>query len=96
MAVNTTLTVEQLNNFLSHLDEWTLKNKFSQVAKTESSDYNNEKDQGETGECVEVYRLGVDDLHLKIVRESDSYGDNEHVTQIKFVVPVVKQITDFE
>lgn len=47
-------------------------------------------------ETTEIYSLGEDDLHIKLVFISDSYGDNEHLVSVKIVKPVVKTVTDFE
>lgn len=52
--------------------------------------------QGEYNEYIEVYSLGVDNLHIKLVLRTDSYGDNEAIASAQIVTPVVKQITDFE
>ena len=63
-------------------------NKFNRVTKEIRED--------EYNETTEVYSLGEDDLHIKIVLRSDSYGDNESVHSVQIVKPVVKQVTDFE
>lgn len=63
-------------------------NKFKRVTKEIRED--------EYNETTEVYSLGEDDLHIKIVLRSDSYGDNESVSSVQIVKPVVKQVTDFE
>lgn len=52
--------------------------------------------EGSYGEIIEIYELGEDDLHIKLVLRSDSYGDNESVYSVQIVKPVVKQVTDFE
>lgn len=62
--------------------------KFNRVTKEIRED--------EYNETTEVYSLGEDDLYIKIVLRSDSYGDNESVNSIQIVKPVVKQVTDFE
>jgi hypothetical protein len=50
----------------------------------------------EYDELIEIYSLGEDDLHLKLILRTDSYGDNEFVSSIQIVKPIVKQVTDFE
>lgn len=67
--------------------------KFTKV--TTASDKNGEY-EGSYTEYTEVYDLGVDNLHIKLVLRTDSYGDNETVVSVQIVKPIVKQITDFE
>lgn len=90
------LTIEQVNDVLSNLDKHNLKAKYSLVAENEPLDYWEEKYQGHNSIKSEVYRLGIDDLHLKLERQTDSYGNIESLVSVKFVRPIVKQVTDFE
>ena len=59
----------------------------------QDSDYGS---QGESDTITRVYDLSKNDLFLKIELSTDSYGNNESVSKIEFVKPVVKQVTDFE
>ena len=52
--------------------------------------------QGEYNETIEIYSLAEDDLHLKLVLRTNSYGEDESVHSIQVVKPTVKQVTDFE
>lgn len=52
--------------------------------------------EGSYGEIIEIYELGEDDLHIKLVLRSDSYGENESIHSVQIVKPVVKTIQDFE
>lgn len=90
------LTIKQVNDILSNLDKYNLRAKYSLVLEQEPEDYYEEKYQGEESKKTEIYKLGIDDLHLKLERQTDSYGDNESLVSIKFVRPIVKQVTDFE
>lgn len=56
----------------------------------------NEGSQGEYNEITEVYSLGEDNLHLKLVLRTNSYGYDEAVYSVAIVKPVIKQVTDFE
>lgn len=55
-----------------------------------------EERQGEYNELIEIYSLGQDDLHLKLVFRTDSYGDNDFIQSMQIVKPIIKQVTDFE
>lgn len=70
--------------------------KFSRVLDSKIDNLRGGESQGDYDELIEVYSLGKDDLHIKLVLRTDSYGDNEFVHSIQIVKPIVKQITDFE
>lgn len=70
--------------------------KFRKVSKNTIDNLRGGEVQGEYNEIVEIYSLGEDDLHLKLVLRTDSYGDNDFVHSIQIVKPIVKQVTDFE
>jgi hypothetical protein len=90
------MKVEQINEILTDLSEWNLSKKFNKVASSEDPDYHRERDQGETSERVDIYKVGIEDWHLKVITESDSYGEDQGIVSVQFVKPIVKQITDFE
>ena len=70
--------------------------KFKKVSDSKVDNLRGGESQGEYDELIEVYSLGEDDLHLKLVLRTDSYGYNEYVHSIQIVKPIVKQVTDFE
>jgi hypothetical protein len=70
--------------------------KFKKVSDSKVDNLRGEERQGEYDEIVEIYSLGEDDLHLKLVLRTDSYGDNESIHSVQIVKPITKQITDFE
>ena len=70
--------------------------KFKKVSDNKIDNLKGRESQGDYDEIIEIYSLGEDDLHLKLVLRTDSYGDNEFVSSIQIVRPVVKQVTDFE
>jgi len=86
------MNYKQLNEVFKQLRNIKLK----KVSTNQSTDFYEEKTQGDEGERVDVYELGFDDLYLKITTVSDSYGNNESIDSIQFVKPIVKQVTDFE
>lgn len=90
------LTVGQVNDILEELSIQSLKRKYTLVAEEEDSNYGEELEQCEYSYKTHIFRLGIDDLHLKVVDICDSYGDYRGITSIKVVRPVIKQITDFE
>lgn len=87
------MTVEQINEILSDLNEFALDNKFTKVATEEPRDFYSE---GEYSTKTDIYKLNIEDWHLKVNTTRDSYGDNPTITSIKFVKPVIRQIQDFE
>lgn len=93
---NNEISIELVNSILADLSEYTLSKKFSKVAEEIPSNYWDEKYQGDNSTRNLIYRLNEGDLHLKVTFESDSYGERETLTSLKFVKPIIKQITDFE
>ena len=87
------MDINQINEVLSELNEYSLERKYSKVLSEEPNDYYRE---GEESTKTEIYKLNIEDWHLKVNTTRDSYGDNPTITSIKFVKPVIKQIQDFE
>lgn len=87
------MTVEQINEILSNLDEYRLDRTYTKVATDEPKDY---YDEGENSTKTDIYKLNIEDWHLKVSTTRDSYGESPTITSIKFVKPVIKQIQDFE
>jgi hypothetical protein len=70
--------------------------KFKKVSSSKIDNLRGRESQVEYNEIIEVYSLEQEDLHLKLVLRTDSYGDNEFVHSVQIVKPIVKQVTDFE
>ena len=70
--------------------------KFKKVSDNRIDNLKGEERQGEYNELIEIYSLGQDDLHLKLVFRTDSYGDNDFIQSMQIVKPIIKQVTDFE
>lgn len=71
--------------------------KFKKVSSDKTINIkNDEGEQGEYDEFIEIYSLGQDDLHIKLVLHTNSYGYDEAINSISLVKPVIKQVTDFE
>lgn len=86
-----------INEALKDIEALRYNNKkFKKVSNSIVDNLRGDDRQGEYNEIIEIYELGEDDLHIKLVLRSDSYGDNESVHSIQIVKPVVKQVTDFE
>lgn len=90
------LTVEQVNHILEDLNTYNLKQKFKLVAEEENDWEMSNLDQGDEGTKTSIFKLGIEDLHLKVVKVTDSYGDYKGVSSLKIVRPVTKQVTNFE
>lgn len=89
------MKIEEINEILSNLNY--LDNKYNSVAQHQPDNYWSEKYESENSERTEIFNLNnKDNWHLKTTYQTDSYGDNERLVAIKFVKPVVKEITDFE
>ncbi len=92
------MSLEKINEALSDIDSLRYGNK--NFPKVSSNKINNvdeyDGSQGEYDEIIEIYSLGVDDLHLKLELRTDSYGSNAAIHSVQIVKPVIKQVTDFE
>lgn len=82
----------KLNNSLKDLTDIKLR----KISSFKPEDYDNEKNDGQTSERIDIYDLEQDDLFLKVVITSDSYGDEKGITSIQFVKPIIKSITDYQ
>lgn len=86
-----------INEALSDIDSLRSGHKkFKKVSNNLIDNLRGREEQGEYNEIIEVYSLGVDDLHIKLTLHTNSYGYDEAVHSIQIVKPVVKQVTDFE
>lgn len=90
------MKIEEVNEILSGLTEYELSNKYSKISESQPDNYYSEKYDGDNSEKIIIYRLGIEDWHLKLTLRTDSYGDNEIVAGVRFVKPIIKQVTDFE
>lgn len=87
------MDIKKINEVLSDLDEFRLDNTYTKVPTDEPKDY---YDEGEYSTKTDIYKLNIEDWHLKVNTTRDSYGDDPTITSIKFVKPVIRQIQDFE
>lgn len=90
------MNYQKINEVLADLSEYRLSGLYTKIETTQSSDYYSEKDQGEVGTKEIIYKLDFDDLHLKVLYISDSYGENETIKSVQFVKAVKKEITVYE
>lgn len=84
---------ELINYFLNggkHPENVTL------ISTDESSDYREEKDQGNEGLKIEIFDIGDPEVFVKLRSATDSYGDNEAVKEIKFVTKSNKNVIVYE
>jgi len=85
-----------INKLLTNLD-----NLKASGFKDISSEHTNVRESGYEGSFdeYEYYYSHLElpnDVFLKVVRQTDSYGDNEFTKSIQFVIPVIKEVTKFE
>lgn len=85
-----------INEALADIGNLRYGKKFKKVSSDLVDNLRGDERQGEYNELIEVYSLGVDDLHIKLTLHTDSYGYDEAVHSIQIVKPVIKQVTDFE
>jgi len=91
------MNLKLINEALSNIEALRHNHKkFKKVSDNTIDNLRGEERQGEYNEIIEVYSLGQDDLHIKLVLRTDSYGDNESVQSVQIVKPIIKQVTDFE
>lgn len=94
------MELKEINKILSDIESLIDGNRklpYEKVVDTRDGDCaNSDGIHGKYDTITKVYDLGQENLFLKIVAKTDSYGYNEHLTSIQFVKPVIKQITDFE
>lgn len=89
------IDVEKLNYILEDLCTYELGRKFNKVFEEESKDFYDEKPQGDVGERVSVFNVG-EDLFLKVIETSDSYGGGVGVSSVKFVERKQKVVEVYE
>lgn len=71
--------------------------KFPKVSSNKSGNVDEyDGSQGDYNEIVEIYSLGIDNLHIRLELRTDSYGSNEFIHAVSIVSPIIKQVTDFE
>ncbi len=90
------MSLKVINEALTDIEELRQGRKFTKVLNSLIDNLRGREEQGEYNEIIEVYSLGVDDLHIKLTLRTNSYGYDEVVHSIQVVKPVVKQVTDFE
>lgn len=87
------MNIEKINSILSVMDNF--ESKFKLISSDKSDGYHDEKSQGEEGLKVDIYDIGEPEIFLKVVTSSDSYGDDEKVSQIQFVTAKVKTVIEY-
>lgn len=91
------MSLEKINEALSDIDCLRYGHKkFKKVSSNIIDNLRGDERQGEYNEIIEVYSLGINDLHIKLTLRTDSYGSDETVYSVQIVKPVIKQVTDFE
>lgn len=89
------LDVQKINSILENLCSYELGRKFKKVYESESKNFYDEKSQGEEGERVLVFDVG-EDLFLKVIETSNSYGEELGIKTVKFVQQFEKTIKVYE
>ena len=87
------MSYKKINEALSDINQLRSGRQFTKVSENEHTE--GEYEGGYT-EIAEIYALGEDNLHIKLILRTDSYGDNQSVHSVQIVKPIVKQVTDFE
>ncbi len=90
------MSLVRINEALSDINILRQGRKYPKVASEMIDNLRGNEYQGEYNEYIEVYDLGVDKLHIKLVLRTDSYGDNEALVSAQIVTPVTKTVVDFE
>lgn len=92
-------TEQQFKEFLAaikNISELRYGTKYRRVAETNDEKLSGHEDgwQGESNTLTEVYHI-AGELYVKVTLKTDSYGDNEAISGISLVSPIVKQVQDF-
>lgn len=88
------MDLKKINELLSDLEKIQAEGKL--ISSDRSDNYYHEKNQGERGLAVEIYDIGEDGLFLKLVKNTDSYGDNESIVGVQFVTAQTKEVVVYE
>lgn len=96
--MNNTELIKAVNEALKNVSQLRYRHeKFKKVANEKIINIKDEEgEQGESDEITEIYSLGVEDYHLKIVLLTDSYGDNPAINSIQVVRPKEQIVQIFE
>lgn len=89
------LDVQKINSILENLCTYELGRKFKKVYESESKNFYDEKSQGEEGERTLIFDVG-EDLFLKVIETSNSYGEESGISSIKFVEEKSKTVKVYE
>lgn len=84
------VTYSKVNSILDNIQQYKV------ITDNKSIDYYKEKNQGEEGERVQILDIGIEDVYLKVVYKSDSYGSNETLDSIRFVTSTSKTVKVYE
>jgi len=90
------MKLEKINNILSNISNIGSSKGLTKISSDIPSDYYEEKYLDGSSNKVEIYDIGEESIFLKVVTQSDSYGDNEHIISIQFVKPIEKEIEIYE
>lgn len=93
------LDLKQLNAVLENL-QYPNRSLVESVQREDIDTPIRADDDGRMGEenvYSNVYKIkGMDNLYLKVIYHTDSYGDGDYVRGVQFVVPVEKTVKIFE
>lgn len=88
------MELTKINEILSDLIN--LKSRYVLISSDKSGNYHEEKSQGAVGMLIEIYNINEENVFLKVLTESDSYGYNERVTSVQFVSAKTKEVVVYE
>lgn len=91
------MTIQRVNELLAlFLEDKGAATNVELISTDESADYYEEKNQEDEGLKVEIWDINDPEVFVKVRKATDSYGDNERVTEIKFVTKSTKNVTVYE
>lgn len=90
------MEIKQINEILKNVFNYPSSKGYTKVLDEKPSTYHEEKYQGTEDTRIEIWDLHQDNLLVKLDYTTDSYGDNERLTNIQFVKPITKSVTDYE
>lgn len=86
----------KIQEALKNIDSLRTGNRFEKVVEENDNYLSSQggESQGEYDTITEVYKID-ENVYIKLVLHTDSYGDNESIVSIQIVKPFIKQVQDF-
>jgi len=86
---------KEINKVLSNLDKYAQGNGAIETTVINGLDYDS-SNEGEEGETHYIFNFNKEEnIFLKAIVKTDSYGDNERLASLQFVQPVEVKVQNY-